>query len=237
MTFSRDRVSQSADNAFVKHYSDDNGTSIPYAHTAVWSFMILCLHTCLVYFSIFGNAGSKEHYAAVRRDGAAPRQYAFLDPIRGALKSYEGSIFHLPPAWILQSRHFPGLRRKCDWRVPPPRFYRAPRYAWQNLCREKITTKLKNFRELQRSSSRFASRGTSSSDSRASDSCDRSDSSSSRRAGAFRGEIQAHQRRYRGISAKPPREGDRMTTSLSVTICRRCLFTTARARNAETMAG
>jgi len=147
-----------------------------------WSFMILCLHTCLVYFSIFGNAGSKEHYAAVRRDGAAPRQYAFLDPTRGALKSYEGSIFHLPPAWILQSRHFPGLRRKCDWRVPPPRFYRAPRYARQNLyrCRGKITTKLKNFRESERSSSRFASRGTSSSDSRASDSCDRSGSSSSR---------------------------------------------------------
>lgn len=33
-------------------------------------------------------------------DSSTSGQYAFSDPTRAALKSYEGSIFHLLPAWI-----------------------------------------------------------------------------------------------------------------------------------------
>lgn len=60
-------------------------------------------------FTIFGNASSTEHYMVWR---STSRQYAFLDPTRAALKSYEGSIFHLPAARILRFRYFPGLWRK-----------------------------------------------------------------------------------------------------------------------------
>lgn len=57
------------------------------------------------------------------------KQYAFLDPTRAALKSYEGSIFHLPAARILRFRYFPGLwwKRLSEGRAAPPssRLYRS----------------------------------------------------------------------------------------------------------------
>jgi len=37
---------------------------------------------------------------SMTEDSSTSGQYALSDPIRAALKSYEGSIFHLLSAWI-----------------------------------------------------------------------------------------------------------------------------------------
>jgi len=130
------------------------------------------------------------------------------------LKSYEGSIFHLPPTWLPQSRHFPGLRRKCGRSPPPLRFDTRT-----GRCRGKITTKLTNSRAIARSDQAASRREGLHCQIRAASgsSCDRSDLSSSR-TGAFQGEIQG---RYRSsTSSRASGEGGggrRMTTSLSET--------------------